>query len=67
MGTVLVADGALRQPVVLHELAHLLAPPGTAHGPEFLAVQLELVRREMGFPAWAEYRRVLDRRGLLAP
>lgn len=61
-GAVLLADGCLCQEVVLHELAHLLAPPDCGHGPEFLAVQTELVRREMGFFAFVEYREALARR-----
>lgn len=61
-GVVLLADGALRQEVLLHELAHLLAPPDCGHGAPFLHVQLELVRREMGFFAYVEYRRALERR-----
>ena len=61
-GAVLMADGCLCQEVVLHELAHLLAPPDSGHGPEFLAVQTELVRREMGFYAFVEYREALARR-----
>ena len=61
-GAVLVADGCLCQEVVLHELAHLLAPPESGHGPGFLAVQTELVRREMGFYAFVEYREALARR-----
>lgn len=61
-GAVLMADGCLCQEVLLHELAHLLAPPESGHGPEFLAVQTELVRREMGFHAFVEYREALARR-----
>ena len=61
-GAVLLSDGSLCQEVVLHELAHLLAPPECGHGPEFLAVQTELVRREMGFFAFVEYREALARR-----
>jgi putative metallohydrolase (TIGR04338 family) len=53
-GVILVADGALRQAVVLHELAHLLAPPGAGHGPVFARTLLALVRHEMGFFAYAD-------------
>ena len=60
-GVVLVADGGLSQPVLLHELSHLLAAPGSGHGDEFAAVQLALVRREMGFFAYAAYRQALRR------
>jgi putative metallohydrolase (TIGR04338 family) len=57
---ILVADGALTQPVVLHELAHLLAPPGAGHGPVFADVLLTLVRHEMGFFAYAEFLHALQ-------
>ena len=60
-GVVLVA-GALRQPVVLHELAHLLLPRGAGHGPVFAEALLTLVRHEMGFPAFAELFQALKRR-----
>jgi putative metallohydrolase (TIGR04338 family) len=55
----LLADGGLRQPVVLHELAHLLLPPHAGHGPPFAEVLLELVRHEMGFFAYAELQQAL--------
>ena len=61
-GVVLLAGRPLRQEVVLHELAHLLAPPGCGHTAPFVDVQLELVRGEMGFFAWAEYRAALEGR-----
>jgi len=61
-GTVMLADGALAQPVVLHELAHLLLPPDAGHGPEFAETLLTLVRREMGFFAFAAYYHALRRR-----
>jgi len=60
-GVILVA-GPLRQTVVLHELAHLLLPPGAGHGPGFAETMLTLVRREMGFVAFAEYFHALRRR-----
>ncbi len=60
-GAVLVA-GPLRQPVVLHELAHLLLPGGSGHGPRFAETLLTLVRAEMGFPAFAELFHALVRR-----
>lgn len=58
-GVVLVADGGLTQPVLLHELAHLLAGPEAGHGPGFARVHLTLVRHDMGFPAYVEYRDAL--------
>lgn len=56
---VLLADGALVQHVVLHELAHLLGNPGAGHDRDFAALHLALVRHEMGFFAYAAYRRAL--------
>jgi putative metallohydrolase (TIGR04338 family) len=53
-GVILLADGCLRQPVVLHELAHLLLPRGLGHEPAFAETLLMLVRREMGFFAFAD-------------
>jgi putative metallohydrolase (TIGR04338 family) len=58
-GVILVADGALTQPVMLHELAHLLVPPDAGHGPVFAGVLLSLVRHEMGFFAYAEFLHAL--------
>jgi putative metallohydrolase (TIGR04338 family) len=60
-GIVLVA-GPLRQPVVLHELAHLLLPRDAGHNREFAETLLALVRAEMGFPAFAELFQALVRR-----
>ncbi|MHB1912666.1 MAG: hypothetical protein ACYCTI_11505, partial [Acidimicrobiales bacterium] len=59
---VLLAPGHLNQAVLLHELAHVLAGPGEGHSAGFLTVQLELVRNEMGFPAYVDYRAALSRR-----
>ena len=59
-GVVLVA-GTLRQPVVLHELAHLLAPPTAGHGPDFAETMLSLVHHEMGFAACTDYLCALRR------
>ena len=58
-GVVLVADGGLRQPVLLHELAHLLNRPGAGHDRAFASIHLTLVRHDMGFMAYADYRRAL--------
>jgi putative metallohydrolase (TIGR04338 family) len=54
-GVILLADGCLTQPVVLHELAHLLLPPHVGHGPVFAETLMTLVRHEMGFFAFADY------------
>jgi putative metallohydrolase (TIGR04338 family) len=56
---ILVADGSLTQPVVLHELAHLLLPAGVGHGPEFAETLLVLVRHEMGLEAFAALQAAL--------
>jgi hypothetical protein len=59
---ILLAPGHLTQSVLLHELAHVLAGPDAGHAGSFLAVQLELVRQEIGFLAYADYRAALLRR-----
>lgn len=64
-GVILLASGPPTQSVVLHELAHLLTPRGTGHRRPFLDAQLELVRHEMGFFAYSDYRAALAARGLL--
>jgi putative metallohydrolase (TIGR04338 family) len=53
-GVILLAARSLTQPVVLHELGHLLLPPDSGHGPDFAQTLLTLVRREMGFVAFAD-------------
>jgi putative metallohydrolase (TIGR04338 family) len=58
---ILLADGAWTQPVVLHELAHLLSPPDAGHGAAFVDTQLALVRHDMGLFAFASYERELRR------
>jgi putative metallohydrolase (TIGR04338 family) len=58
-GALLVAERTVAQSTLLHELAHLLVPPGSGHGPEFVQTLLTLVRHEMGFFAYAELRRAL--------
>ena len=63
---VLLAPGHLTQAVLLHELAHVLAPGDSGHGAGFLATQLELVRHEMGVEVWAAFRSALARRQELA-
>ncbi len=42
------ADWAMRELVVLHEIAHHLAPEGPAHGPGFTATFCELASVVMG-------------------
>ena len=60
-GVLLLAPAGLDQPTVLHELAHLVLPAGVGHARPFAEVLLSLVRREMGFFAYADLRRELRR------
>jgi putative metallohydrolase (TIGR04338 family) len=41
----------LREPVVLHEVAHVVTP-GAGHGPDFVNALLALVRERLGFHAY---------------
>jgi putative metallohydrolase (TIGR04338 family) len=41
----------LREPVVLHEVAHVVTP-GSGHGPAFVNALLALVRQRLGFHAY---------------
>lgn len=61
---------------LLHELAHFCAPPKTwgrawggtdliNHGPDFVQVELELVRRHMGYESYNCLRHALMSVGLL--
>lgn len=59
-----VAYGSAREAVVLHELAHIVAPDAE-HGPAFCEALLALVRERMGFYAWVELDRVLRSTGCL--
>ena len=43
--------GSLREPVVLHEVAHVVTP-GAGHGPSFVEALLALVRERLGFHAY---------------
>lgn len=40
---------ARKRSVVLHEMAHRLAPTGEAHGPRFVAILMGLLARHAGF------------------
>lgn len=61
-GVVLLAAGCLVQPVLLHELSHLLVPRDAGHGVDFARTLLVLVRHEMGFFAFAEFAHALRSR-----
>ena len=43
--------GSLSEPVVLHEVAHVVTP-GSGHGPAFVDALLALVRERLGFHAY---------------
>ena len=55
---------SLREPVVLHELAHVVTP-GAGHGPEFVAAFLALVRERLGFHAYGALLAELRHRDLM--
>ena len=59
-----IPDGHWTAPVVLHELAHLLAPDAEQHGPSFCGAELWLVRRFLGFDAYGALRSAFDRSGV---
>ena len=50
-GTGEIRLSSLREPVVLHEVAHVVTP-GAGHGPEFVDALLALVRERLGFHAY---------------
>jgi putative metallohydrolase (TIGR04338 family) len=52
----LIRDGSWNAVTVCHELAHLAAPFDAAHGPTFVATELELVRLCCGIEAAVELR-----------
>jgi putative metallohydrolase (TIGR04338 family) len=53
--------GSLAEPVVLHEVAHVVTP-GAGHGPAFVDALLALVRERLGFPAYGALLAELRRR-----
>lgn len=56
--------GSLREPVVLHEVAHVVTP-GAGHGPAFVKALLALVRERLGFPAYGALLAELRRRDVV--
>lgn len=56
---------ALREIVVLHELAHHVSPLGAHHGPEFVNNFIDLVGRVMGPEAGLLCRVVYDKQGVV--
>jgi putative metallohydrolase (TIGR04338 family) len=55
---------ALREPVVLHEVAHVVTP-GAGHGPAFVDALLALVRERLGFHAYGALLAELRRRNVV--
>ncbi|GAY18817.1 TIGR04338 family metallohydrolase [Mycobacterium sp. shizuoka-1] len=58
------ADWAMRELVLLHEIAHHLAPAGPAHGRDFVATFCELVGLVMGPEAGHVLRVVYAKEGV---
>lgn len=56
--------GSLREPVVLHEVAHVVTP-GAGHGPAFVTALLALVRERLGFHAYGALLAELRRRDVV--
>ena len=56
--------GSLLEPVVLHEVAHIVAP-GAGHGPAFVEALLALVRERLGFHAYGALLAELRRRNVV--
>ena len=58
-GTTEIRLASLREPIVLHEIAHVVTP-GAGHGPAFVNALLALVRERLGFHSYgallAEFR-----------
>jgi putative metallohydrolase (TIGR04338 family) len=55
---------SLREPVLLHEIAHVVTP-GAGHGPAFVASFLDLVRERLGFHSYGALLAELRRRDLV--
>ena len=56
--------GSLSEPVVLHEVAHVVTP-GNGHGPAFVDALLALVRERLGFQAYGALLAELRQRAVL--
>ena len=63
-GEVRLARGSLREPVLLHEIAHVVTP-GAGHGPAFVGALVALVRERLGFHAYGAFLAELRRRDLV--
>jgi putative metallohydrolase (TIGR04338 family) len=55
---------SLREPVVLHEIAHVVTP-GAGHGPAFVDALLALVRERLGFHWYGALLAELRRRDVV--
>ena len=55
---------SLREPVVLHEIAHVVTP-GAGHGPAFIDALLALVRERLGFHWYGALLAELRRRDVV--
>lgn len=55
---------AMRETVILHELAHLSSSTGAAHGPEFVKAYTELLGRVMGPETALTYRILCHHHGV---
>jgi putative metallohydrolase (TIGR04338 family) len=64
-GEIRLARRSLSEPVLLHEIAHVVTP-GAGHGPAFVAALLALVRERLGFHAYGALLAELRRRDLEA-
>ena len=58
------APWALRETVVLHEIAHALNPEFDRHGPSFSATLVDLVERAMGPEASFLYKIIFHQNGI---
>lgn len=63
-GTAEIRLGSLREPVVLHEVAHVVTPCA-GHGPAFVKALLALVRERLGFHAYGALLAELRQRDVL--
>jgi putative metallohydrolase (TIGR04338 family) len=63
-GEIRLAAGPVSEPVLLHEIAHVVSP-GAGHGPAFVATLVALVRERLGFHRYGELLGELRRRDLL--
>jgi putative metallohydrolase (TIGR04338 family) len=63
-GTGEIRLSSLREPVVLHEVAHVVTP-GAGHGPDFVASFLALVRERLGFHPYGALLAELRRRDVI--